>query len=367
MVDWLGGGAHDFNNVLTIISGYATILEGRRYPEEKELVGIQKAVSKAAVLTQRLLAFGRKQHLVSRVFCLNDLIGNISGLLASLVGEHIDITLDLSNEKVAVNTDPGQLEQVIVNLAANSRDAIPDGGTLRIETAATKLDKTFVEMHSAAVPDDYTRLRTTDSGIGMDAATLSHVFEPFYTTKRPGEGAGLGLAMVYGIVKQSGGYVSIDSGLTGGTTVSVYLPKADGPVSPIETPAKAVAPGTGSGEILLVEDEDELRALLCRSLREAGYEPIEASNGLEAISAIKQVKGRVSLAVTDVYMPKMNGTELARHLTRDDPDLKILFMSGYAEDDIFRDEAVASNLLRKPFHPDQFLQKVHELIGAHAK
>ncbi len=300
---------------------------------------------------------------MSQVFYLNDLIGSIRGLLASLVGERIDLALDLSKEKVAVNTDPGQLEQVIVNLAANARDAMPNGGTLRIESEATKLDDAFVETHSGAVLGDYARLTVMDTGTGMDATTLSHVFEPFYTTKQPGEGTGLGLAMVYGIVKQSEGYVSIDSVLGRGTKVSVYLPKADGPVSPLETPAKTLARGTGSCEILLVEDEDELRTLLCRVLREAGYDPIEASNGVEAISALKLAHGPVPLVVTDVHMPKMNGTALARYLTRCDPELKILFMSGYTESPIFRDKAVASNILQKPFHPDQFLQKVHELIG----
>lgn len=357
------GVAHDFNNLLTIISGSASLLTRHNGPEEKEIVDIQMAVSKAAVLTQRLLAFGRKQHLMSQVFYLNDLIGSIRGLLASLVGERIDLALDLSKEKVAVNTDPGQLEQVIVNLAANARDAMPNGGTLRIESEATKLDDAFVETHSGAVLGDYARLTVMDTGTGMDATTLSHVFEPFYTTKQPGEGTGLGLAMVYGIVKQSEGYVSIDSVLGRGTKVSVYLPKADGPVSPLETPAKTLARGTGSCEILLVEDEDELRTLLCRVLREAGYDPIEASNGVEAISALKLAHGPVPLVVTDVHMPKMNGTALARYLTRCDPELKILFMSGYTESPIFRDKAVASNILQKPFHPDQFLQKVHELIG----
>ena len=357
------GVAHDFNNLLTIISGSASLLTRHNGPEEKEIVDIQMAVSKAAVLTQRLLAFGRKQHLMSQVFYLNDLIGSIRGLLASLVGERIDLALDLSKEKVAVNTDPGQLEQVIVNLAANARDAMPNGGTLLIESEATKLDDAFVETHSGAVLGDYARLTVMDTGTGMDATTLSHVFEPFYTTKQPGEGTGLGLAMVYGIVKQSEGYVSIDSVLGRGTKVSVYLPKADGPVSPLETPAKTLARGTGSCEILLVEDEDELRTLLCRVLREAGYDPIEASNGVEAISALKLAHGPVPLVVTDVHMPKMNGTALARYLTRCDPELKILFMSGYTESPIFRDKAVASNILQKPFHPDQFLQKVHELIG----
>ena len=365
-----GGVAHDFNNLLTAILGYADLLlDGlpALSPLRPDLEEIRKAANRAGGLTRQLLAFSRKQVLEMRVLDLNELVADMDKMLRRLLGEDIDVLTKLGSELGAVRADAGQLEQVIVNLAVNARDAMPDGGRLTIETRNAELDDSYVRAHVPVQPGRYVMLAVSDTGIGMSAETMSHVFEPFFTTKEPGKGTGLGLATVYGIVKQSGGYVWCYSERgekgEGGTTFKVYLPRVDAPVD--QFPARAVLPRTpGSETILLVEDEAALRALTRRLLEKHGYTVLEAGTADAALALARAHVGPIHLLLADVVLPGASGPTLAGELLSRRADLKVLFMSGYTEDAIVHRGVLAPNtaFINKPFSGDNLAAKVRDVL-----
>jgi len=363
-----GGVAHDFNNLLTAILGYADLLlDGlpTLSPLRPDLEEIRKAANRAGALTRQLLAFSRKQVLEMRVLDLNELVADMDKMLRRLLGEDIDVLTKLDPALGAVRADAGQLEQVIVNLAVNARDAMPDGGRLTIETRNTELDDSYVREHVPVQPGRYVMLAVSDTGTGMSAETMSHVFEPFFTTKEPGKGTGLGLATVYGIVKQSGGYVWCYSerGEGGGTTFKVYLPRVDAPVD--QLPARVPLPRTpGSETILLVEDEASLRALTRRLLERHGYMVLEAGSADAALALAREHVGPIHLLLADVVLPGASGPTLADELLSRCADLKVLFMSGYTEDAIVHRGVLAPNtaFINKPFSAEGLAAKVREVL-----
>jgi len=362
------GVAHDFNNLLTAILGYADLLlDGlpTLSPLRPDLEEIRKAANRAGALTRQLLAFSRKQVLEMRVLDLNELVADMDKMLRRLLGEDIDVLTKLDPALGAVRADAGQLEQVIVNLAVNARDAMPDGGRLTIETRNTELDDSYVREHVPVQPGRYVMLAVSDTGTGMSAETMSHVFEPFFTTKEPGKGTGLGLATVYGIVKQSGGYVWCYSerGEGGGTTFKVYLPRVDAPVD--QLPARVPLPRTpGSETILLVEDEASLRALTRRLLERHGYMVLEAGSADAALALAREHVGPIHLLLADVVLPGASGPTLADELLSRCADLKVLFMSGYTEDAIVHRGVLAPNtaFINKPFSAEGLAAKVREVL-----
>ena len=363
-----GGIAHDFNNILTAIRTYNNfLLEDlpAGHSSRREAAGIAKAVDHAANLTRQLLAFSRRQIMQPRVMSLNETVTGLEQMLARVLGSSIQIVTQLDAELGAVNADPGQIEQVLMNLALNARDAMPDGGKLRIETSNATLDGTYMKQHGAAEPGEYVMIAVRDTGIGMDRATQSRIFEPFFTTKENGKGTGLGLAMVYGIVKQSGGYVWVYSEPGQGTTFKIYLPRTDDGVQPIQRDALRIADLRGTETVLLVEDEEPVRETSARLLRRAGYTVIEASNGVAALTAFEQEQERVDVIVTDMVMPEMGGREFARKVRAIDPELPIVFVSGYTDDDELRKSGVddRSFFIEKPFTPEQLLARLREAVA----
>jgi two-component system, cell cycle sensor histidine kinase and response regulator CckA len=362
-----GGVAHDFNNLLTGILGCADLLMetlGPDAPGRDDVAEIRKAAVRAADLTRQLLAFSRQQVLAPQVLDLNALVGNMEKMLKRLIGEHIELRAALAPELGAVKADAGQLEQVIVNLAVNARDAMPDGGRLTIETRNAQLDATYVEEHTPVVPGAYVLLAVTDSGTGMDAETKSHIFEPFFTTKELGKGTGLGLATVFGVVKQSGGYVWVYSEPGQGTTFKIYLPRVA--ETPTAAAPRAAAPASlrGSETILLVEDDETVRGLTRRLLVARGHTVVLASQGEEALQLAQRHAGRIHLLVTDVVMPGMSGRELADRMQALLPGIKVLFLSGYTDDAIVRHGVLEPGVafLQKPFAADALARKVREVL-----
>jgi PAS domain S-box-containing protein len=363
-----GGIAHDFNNVLTAILGYAALLlDGlpTLSPLRPDLEEIRHAADRAAGLTRQLLAFSRKQVLDLRVLDLNELVTDMDRLLRRLLGEDIDIVTALDPALGAVRADAHQLEQVVVNLAVNARDAMPEGGRLTIETRNAELDESYVREHAPVRPGRYVLLALSDTGTGMTAETMSHMFEPFYTTKEAGKGTGLGLATVYGIVKQSGGYVWSYSELGKGTTFKVYLPRVDAPVDRL--PVRAAArPARGSETILVVEDEAALREIIRRVLERQGYTVLEASTADAALKLARDRAGPIHLLLADVVLPGGSGRPLADELVALRADLKVLFMSGYTEDVIVQRGVLAPGtpFINKPFSADSLARKVRDVLDA---
>ena len=364
-----GGIAHDFNNVLTAIFGYVgLLLDGlpTLSPLRPDLEEIRKAADRAAGLTRQLLAFSRKQVLNMRVLDLNELMTDLEGLLRRLLGEDIEVVTKLEPALGAVQADAGQLEQVVVNLAVNSRDAMPEGGRLTIATQNVELDELYAQEHIPVRPGSYVMLALTDTGTGMSVETMSHMFEPFFTTKEAGKGTGLGLATVYGIVKQSGGYIWCYSELGQGTTFKVYLPRVDAPVErvPVRAAARPARPARGSETILVLEDESGLRALIRRVLEKQGYTVLEASNAETAAMLAREHAGRIDLLLADVVLPGASGRAVADELVVQRADLKLLFMSGYTEDAIARRGVLAPNtpFINKPFSADALAAKVREVL-----
>ena len=361
-----GGVAHDFNNLLTIITGYSQLLLENLATGDR-LRGYAEAIStagdRAAGLTRQLLAFSRQQVLAPRVLDLNVVVGNVSKMLRRLIGEDIDLVTVEGHGLGRVKADPGQLEQVIMNLAVNARDAMPNGGKLTIETANVELDEEYSRRHYPMTPGSCVMLAISDTGCGMDAETQAHIFEPFFTTKETGKGTGLGLATVYGIVKQSGGYVWVYSEVEQGTTFKIYLPLVEEALEAAEV--KAVAAAGGSETVLLVEDEGEVRSLARRVLEEKGYRVLEAGNGEDALLVAEQHKGPIHLLLTDVVMPGMSGRELGERLTPLRRDMKILYMSGYTDDAILQHDVLGPDtaFLQKPFTPDAIARKLREVLG----
>jgi PAS domain S-box-containing protein len=363
-----GGVAHDFNNLLTIISGYgglllehpSTVEPLRGYVDE-----IRNASGRAASLTRQLLAFSRQQVLAPRVLGLNAVVANIEKMLKRLIGEDINLVTILQESLWPVKADPGQLEQVLLNLAVNARDAMPNGGVLTIETANVEMDSTSAQSHSPLSPGRYVVLAISDTGIGMDTETQTRIFDPFFTTKEKGKGTGLGLATVYGIVKQSGGYIWVYSEVGKGTTFKIHLPRTEEEVDESGPGRKGVEALEGTETLLLVEDEDAVRSLVRNVLKEKGYRILEASRGEEALELAEQYWGPIDLLVTDVVMPQMGGRELARRLVSLHPQIKVLYISGYADNPSWYQGGLDSGVafLQKPFSPEALAHKVREVLG----
>jgi len=362
-----GGIAHDFNNLLTAIIGTtALVLEdlGLDARARLDIQEIEKAAKRAAGLTRQLLIFSRQQVLEPRALDLNALVANLEKMLQRLIGEDIELLTKPAASLGAVRADPGQLEQAIVNLVVNARDAMPQGGRLTIETAEVELDRSYVTGHVPTLPGRYVLLAISDTGVGMDGATKARLFEPFFTTKEPGRGTGLGLATVYGIVKQSGGYIWAYSELGHGTTFKVYLPRvaelAEAPESTTGTPT----PARGSETILVVEDQEEVRKLTQRVLEARGYAVLAAANGAEALEIVDRHATPIHLMITDVVMPGMNGREVAQLACAKRSDLKVLFVSGYTGEAVLQNRLLEPGVafLQKPFTPDVLARKTREVL-----
>jgi PAS domain S-box-containing protein len=363
-----GGIAHDFNNLLMVISGYSEFLLDRIGPDPTlrgHAQEIANAAERATSLTRQLLAFSRKQMLAPKVVDLNGVVTENLKMLTRLIGEDIDLVMVPGSDIGAVKADPGQIEQVIMNLAVNARDAMPQGGKLTIETANVTFDANYTRFHAAVKPGDYVMLAISDTGMGMDAETQTHIFEPFYTTKGL-KGTGLGLSTVYGIIKQSEGYIWVYSEAGKGTTFKIYLPRLGEASLPqaMQPAAAQEQPGPGHETVLLVEDEENLRRLTRQSLENQGYSVLDAADGTAAIRLSHAHKGPIHLLLTDVIMPGMNGRELANQISPNRPEMRVLYMSGYTENHIghngMLDEGIT--LLQKPFTLPALQAKVREVL-----
>jgi len=364
-----GGVAHDFNNLLTVISGRSELLLRRLRADDPLRQGldlIHSTAERAAELTRQLLAFSRKQVLQPQVLQLNAVVAGLAPMLQRLISEDIELLTVLDPALGPVKADSAQLEQVLLNLAVNARDAMPQGGRLTLETANVSLDATYARQHGGVQPGPYVMLAVTDTGCGMDAETRAHIFEPFFTTKGPGKGTGLGLATVYGIVKQSGGHIWVYSEPGQGTTFKTYLPQVDGAgeMSGPGTPLPKAA--QGSETLLLVEDEQGVRELARDILQAAGYTVLEASYGSEALQICRRYPGPMHLLLTDVVMPHMSGRQLAERLAPLYPEMKVLYMSGYTDNAVVHHGVLdpGTAYLQKPFTPDSLARKVREILDA---
>jgi signal transduction histidine kinase/ActR/RegA family two-component response regulator len=359
-----GGVAHDFNNLLTVIKGHGELLVDRMKPTDVfygSTRQIMKTADRAASLTRQLLAFSRMQVLQPKILDLSALVADMSKMLRRLVREDIEFSFRLGDSLGRVKADPGQLEQVLLNLTVNASDAMPHGGKLTIETQRMKVDEKHAHARPPLRPGKYVQLVVTDTGHGMDAVTMSRIFEPFFTTKEQGKGTGLGLATVYGVVRQSGGFIWVESSPGKGARFEVYLPQA---VGKEEEDLRERATGSsrrGTETILVVEDEDEVRSLACEFLQMSGYSVLTAKDGVEALEVSNRLGGSIQLLLTDVVMPKMHGTELAKKLKADFPSLKIVYMSGYLEQDTCSREILEKAfVLQKPFSRDTLIRQIAE-------
>ncbi len=364
-----GGVAHDFNNLLTAIIGNTELLLRTIELEDRrrlDVLEINRAAHRAATLTRQLLAFSRKQVLQPRIVDLNGVVAELTAMLRRIIGEHVELRLQLEPGLARVLADPGQLEQVITNLALNARDAMPSGGTLTIRTAnVAEAEVLPSSPESSPLLGPLVELSVSDDGVGMDERTQARLFEPFFTTKELGRGTGLGLATVYGIVRQSGGHIRVSTRLHHGSTFTIYLPMAEG------APEPEVAAGgwsdipRGTGTILVVEDEDAVRYLACRVLRGVGYRVLEAGDPAAALRIVRAEEQPVHLLVTDIVMPGMSGPALAERLVAGWPDLKVLYITGYAEEAIERQGALPAGgaLLEKPFTAQQLADSVHQALA----
>jgi two-component system, cell cycle sensor histidine kinase and response regulator CckA len=362
-----GGIAHDFNNHLGVIIGYSRVLKrqlGENNPLTEHALEIEKAGQRAASLTKQLLAFSRQQVLTPAVLSLNTLAADMEKMLPPLLGEDIEVSLELDPELGSVKADQGQIEQVIMNLAVNARDAMPEGGKLKIQTANVVLDQLYTRTHPGSKAGDQVMLRVTDTGTGMDAGTLTHMFEPFFTTKERGKGTGLGLATVYGIVKQSNGYISVESSLGKGSSFQIYLPRHAGQPAAAELKSGIVENLRGSESILLAEDSEALRKLAQSNLESAGFRVLSAQSGEEALEIATRHGSTFDLLLTDVVMPGMNGRVLAEQLLPRQPGMKVLYMSGYTDSFIAGHGVLESGtyLLHKPFTEEVLIRKVREVL-----
>jgi signal transduction histidine kinase/ActR/RegA family two-component response regulator len=361
-----GGVAHDFNNLLTVIKGHSDLLElklGTLSPAQSSIAQVRKAADRATALTRQLLAFSRMQVLQPRVLDLNSLISDLGKMLPMLIGEEIDYSFHPSESLARVKADPSQIEQILVNLAVNAHDAMPKGGKLSITTQNVVLDAAYARSHPPTVAGRYVLLTVADTGCGMDELTRAKVFEPFFTTKELGKGTGLGLATVYGVVKQSGGYIWVDSAPDQGTRFEIFLPQsAAAPQLPSED-EPAAKYSRGAGTVLLAEDEEAVRDLASEFLRSSGYRVISGKDGLDALEKAEQETGTIDVLVTDVIMPRMRGTELAQRLKRAHPRIKIVYMSGYLEHNSDEGFVADSAHLQKPFSRDSLLKKMRDALG----
>ena len=362
-----GGIAHDFNNILTVISGYCDMLseaadEGKVL--KREIAEVSHAAQRASRLTAQLLAFSRKQVLQPRVVSLNALVRGAEGILARVIGEDIELVTRLHPAAGNIQADPGQVEQVIMNLAVNARDAMPAGGTLTLETVRDVPDADFLRDHPEMLPGEYMRLSAVDTGVGMSGDIVPRIFEPFFTTKEDGKGTGLGLSTAYGIIKQSNGYIYCTSAPSRGTTFTIYFPLASE-----EEPAEQALPSArtilrGTETILLVEDEDSVRGYVRTLLQKNGYTVLDAAGGEEAIAAVADRGSGIRLLITDVVMPKMSGRELAEKVLVLCPGMRLLYVSGFTDDSIVHHGVTtrAINFIQKPFRGEDFLRKIREIL-----
>jgi len=362
-----GGVAHDFNNLLTAIIGFGEMAYNSLAPDDpnRELITeIRRAGQRAANLTRQLLAFSRKQVLRPEVVSLNTLLVDVMKLLQRLIGEDIELSLSPDEALGLAKIDPGQFEQAVINLAVNARDAMPHGGTLTIETSNVELDAAYASLHEDLAPGRYVMVAVSDSGVGMDEATRTHIFEPFFTTKPTGEGTGLGLAMVYGFVKQSGGHVEAYSEPGRGTTFKIFLPRVFDAVVTAPADDTATMP-QGHETVLLVEDEEAVRTLAGRVLQAAGYTVLSARNGPEAIRLADEHPETIQLLATDLVMPRMSGLEVASQLTQTRPGIRILLMSGYPNEAAMRHGVPpGASLLQKPFNAVALARAVRQVLDA---
>ena len=362
-----GGVAHDFNNLLTVISGFADML-ALEAPDDSatrdDIAAIKGAAEQATALTQQLLAFSRRQILQPRVLDLNEAVHRLEPMLARLIGEHIDLVVETRPDAGTVRVDPAQLEQVVLNLAINGRDAMPDGGRLSIETSSLQLDEADVLAHRELTPGRYAMIAVTDTGIGMDEGTANRIFEPFFTTKELGQGTGLGLATTYGSVRQHGGHVAVESVLGRGSTFRVYLPIVGDAVSREATSSSDPLP-RGSETVLVVEDNAAVRELTKTVLVRQGYHVLVATRGDEAIATLEDVSGRIDLLVTDVVMPGVSGFAVAAAAREMVPGLRTLFVSGYSEEALGPEVRIGDpdGFLAKPFTPDALARRVRQMLG----
>jgi two-component system cell cycle sensor histidine kinase/response regulator CckA len=362
-----GGIAHDFNNLLTVIGGRCDLLRLRHAVDDstrKELEVVKDATARATALTHQLLAFSRRQVLAPKVLNLNTIISDLLPMLQRLIGEDINLGTKLGPNLGHVKADPGQIEQVVMNLAVNARDAMAQGGKLLIETQNADVDEAYARQHVPTLPGRYVMLVVSDNGSGMNRETQARIFEPFFTTKEQGKGTGLGLATVYGIVKQSGGYIWVYSEVGHGTTFKIYVPRVDEEIAP-EKPPRAPIQASGVSEtILLVEDEEIVRSLAREILETRGYRVLEAQGGREALQICERYEDVIHLVLTDVVMPEMSGRVLAGHLAKVRPAAKVLYMSGYMGDAIARHGMLEAGVayLQKPFTIESLTQKVREVL-----
>jgi two-component system cell cycle sensor histidine kinase/response regulator CckA len=363
-----GGIAHDFNNLLTAITGYSDLTLRRLRPEDplrRNVEEIKRAGDRAASLTRQLLAFSRKQVLQPKVLDLNSVVSDMEKMLRRLIGEDIELRTALAPELGSVRADPGQIEQVIMNLAVNARDAMPHGGNLIIETGNVSLDEGYATRHIAVKPGAYVMLAVSDTGEGMSEETQSRVFEPFFTTKEVGRGTGLGLSTVYGIVKQSGGNIWVYSEAGEGTAFKIYLPRVDEAAQEYKPHHEVEENLDGTETILLAEDDGRVRSLVRAVLEAHGYRVLEAKDGGAAVAISERHGGPIHLLLTDVVMPKMSGRELADRLARVRPEMKVLYMSGYTDDAIVHHGVLDAGMkfIQKPFAAGALAQKVREVLG----
>jgi two-component system, cell cycle sensor histidine kinase and response regulator CckA len=364
-----GGVAHDFNNLLTVIKGYSELLMRKLTTSDsrrRDLEQIMSAGQQAVSLTAQLLAFSRKQILQPKVLSLNDSLDETGKMLRRLIGEDIDLVTMTQPGLGLINADPGQIQQILLNLAVNARDAMPQGGKLTIETANAEFDDAYARRHPIVKKGSYVMLSLSDNGIGMDDATQARIFEPFFTTKAQGEGTGLGLSTVYGIVKQSNGFIWVYSEVGNGTAFKIYFPRVQGGESDSNVEQKPKREYRGSETILVVEDDASVRELSCLILREQGYTVLSAPNGIEALDAARKYSGHIDLVVTDVVMPGMSGREFVLQLESSMPGIKALYVSGYADNAIVHHGMLDANLafLQKPFDAESLARKVREVIEA---
>jgi len=363
-----GGISHDFNNLLTVILGYSDIMKRNLqegHPLRRNVEEIVRASERAASLTRQLLAFSRKQVMQPKVFDLNTVVTDLEKMLRRMIGEDVELRVCLQSELGNIEADPVQLEQVIMNLAVNARDAMPKGGKLSIETSNVYLDESYAREHVSVLPGDYVMLAISDTGCGMDEETRQHIFEPFFTTKEQGKGTGLGLSMVYGIVRQSGGNIWVYSEEGRGTTFKIYFPRVTADAEEYKRASQALDVPGGTETILLVEDAALVRNLARQVLETAGYRVFEAASAEAAIDLCERINGdRIDLLLTDVVMPGMSGNEMSRILVKKQPGMPVLYMSGYTDDAIVQHGVLEPgiNFLQKPFTPGALAMKVREVL-----
>jgi CheY-like chemotaxis protein len=363
-----GGVAHDFNNLLTVILGGIELTRqelGAKHPALEYLADAENAADSAGLLTKQLLAFSRKQIIAPKVLSLNEVIARVERMVQRLLGEDVVLRTICSLDLGFVRFDPGQVEQILINLAVNARDAMPEGGRLTIETRNVRLDEDYVDAHAGVEPGEYVLLAVSDSGTGMSEDARAHLFEPFFTTKGPGKGTGLGLAMVYGAVQQNGGRIEVYSEPEHGTTFKIYLPRISSAERETRAPER-LSPRSGGESILLVEDDERVRSFATTVLERFGYKVYAFPSPVQALAALPELISAPDLLVTDVVMPGMNGRALAERLGSLVPSMRVLFVSGYTENVIVHHGVLKDDIefLAKPYSVDQLARRVREVLDA---